>query len=467
MPERSFPALTTAVAAPICAAALVWAKPSAARAIGATGSAAAAVFSSIAVAEVWSVARHADEWAPGLFAADRLNASVMVLYALLTLAVITIAPKRDSDGRFVTGALLLLSATLAAYAADNLAVFAAGWVISALPFIAGPFTTPGNWRPRAGLAGSCVAICMAVVAAGADASRSLEALRGHTPGGAPGFWLLLTAVILRTGLFPGHAWVEEASDPGPLLPASLRMNGYLGAFLMAHIVIPAFPHEIHDTLPAISCLALFSALYASIRAVTEVRARRLITLAALSQAACLIAGLCSGTPEGTTGALVHWFVIAAATTGAFSVLRAVEVRRSGLLTTTEYLGLAKHAPRLAVFFGICTLALVGLPGTLGFCSEDLLIQGSLRSQPLFGALLPIATAMNAFSLFRLFSRLFFGRERTGLHGLTDALPRERWTLSAIAAFLIVTGVAPSLIVSLRTSAADAINTQATVAARRP
>src|SRR5262249_4251926 len=63
--------------------------------------------------------------------------------------------------------------------------------------------------------------------------------------------------------------------------------------------------------------------------------------------------------------------------------------------------LVEHAPRLAVSFAIFGLALVGLPGTLSFCSEDLLIHGTLMSHPLPGLFLSIATAMNAVSVFRL------------------------------------------------------------------
>ena len=50
------------------------------------------------------------------------------------------------------------------------------------------------------------------------------------------------------------------------------------------------------------------------------------------------------------------------------------------------------------------------------------------SHPLTGLLLPLATAMNAVSVFRLFTRLFLGKRRTTL--MADALPRERWILTA-------------------------------------
>ena len=74
-------------------------------------------------------------------------------------------------------------------------------------------------------------------------------------------------------------------------------------------------------------------------------------------------------------------------------------------------------------YGDTFVALVGLPGTLSFCSQELLIHGTLTSHPLTGLLLPIATAINAVSIFRLFTRLFLGKCRTGFTIVADALPR--------------------------------------------
>ena len=96
-----------------------------------------------------------------------------------------------------------------------------------------------------------------------------------------------------------------------------------------------------------------------------------------------------------TGALVHWFVGTVSRVGLFGILRLLEVRFGANLTASKHFGLAEHAPRLAVSFAVFGLALVGLPGTLSFCSQDLLIHGTLLSHPVSGLLLPVATAMNA------------------------------------------------------------------------
>ena len=236
--------------------------------------------------------------------------------------------------------------------------------------------------------------------------------------------------------------------------------------LVAKLIVPLFPHTARNLFPVLSYLAIATALYVAIRALTENSPRRLLAFVALSQSACILAGLESGTAEGITGALVHWFVVTVSTMGLFGGLRLLEVRFGENLTASRHLGLAEHAPRLAVFFIVFGLALVGLPGTLSFCSQDLLIHGTLVSHPQTGLLLPIATAINAVSVFRLFARLFLGRRRTGFTVMADALPRERWILAAGVLFVVLGGLFPNVIVALQSVEAGTVE-QAIHAPMRP
>ncbi len=463
MADLSFPYLTAAVVIPLAGAAVAFFRKAHTRAASVIAASGAALCCLELFREVHSAGgfRLAEPWALGLFAADTLNATFLVLYSLLTLCILVVAPRRDTNASINGSTLLVLSATLAAYGADNVLLLAAGWIISALPFVLGPFTFNETWRPRVGLALSCLAlvgaigvIAVAALSDGAPQPFSLAALQGHNYGGSAAFALLIAAIVCRKGIFPAHAWIEDAAEAGPVLPFCLFINGHLGAFILARVVIPEFPLSAQGAFPILSDLALFTALYAAVRAVAELSARRILALLVLSQSACILAGLESATPEGITGALVHCIVVAVATTGLFSVLRLMEVRFGRSFTADHYLGLARYTPRLAVFFAVCGLALVGLPGTLGFCSEDLLIHGTLVSHPQIGLLLPVATAMNAVSLFRLFSRMFLGARSTVVHGVTDAAPRERWVLAAIAFFIVAAGLTPATIVAFRANAAQ-------------
>ena len=387
-----------------------------------------------------------------------LSHALMLLFSCLTLGSIVVLPLRDCNARNIGGILVILGATLLAYSTDNLLILLAAWILSVFPYFVPRWFQARSWRPRAALMLSAIALGSAIglIAAGAH-TVSIDALRGRGPGGMAAFGLLVAAVIFRKGILPAHSWIADAADGGPLIPTALLFNGHFGAVIVAKLIVPLFASATVTFFPILSYLAMATALYVAIRALAENSPRRLLALISLSQSAAILTGLESGTVEGITGAFVHWYVVSVSTVSLFAILRLLEVRFGENLTASTHLGLAGHAPRLAVSFVVFGLALVGLPGTLSFCSQDLLIHGTLESHPLTGLLLPIATAMNAVSIFRLFTRLFLGKRITGFTAvLVDALPRERWVLAIGMVFVVLGGVFPNQFVARRSVEANVV-----------
>lgn len=376
---------------------------------------------------------------------ESLYQALMVLFSCLTFGAAFMIPRRDCTIGAICAILLLLGSTLLAYSADNLLVLLAAWVLSTIPFLWTGWCRAHSRRPFAGLLLSSLTLALATALIVINTGMvSINDLKGQNPGGFAAFGLLVIAVIFRKGICPAHVWVADAAATGPTVPTALLLNGHFGALLVAKLIVPLFPRT--DALfPVLSYLAIATAIYVAVRALAENSPRRLLSFLALSQSACILSGLESRTAEGFAGAIVHWFVVAVSTVGLFGILRLLEVRFGENLTATKHLGLAAHAPRLAVSFVILGLALVGLPGTLGFCSQDLLVHGTLTSHPVIGLLLPVATAMNAISIFRLFTRLFLGKRRTGFTVMADALPRERWILAAGVLSVVLGGVFPNAI----------------------
>jgi NADH-quinone oxidoreductase subunit M len=391
-----------------------------------------------------------DPWL-GWFEADALDAVPMAFFAVLTLGVLVLAPRRDAGGRFLAGLLLLAAATQVAYGAANLAVLATGWWLTGLPFALRLFgEDPSRRTVQIFLAGSSLALTVAVLLL-----HSVE-IQQVAHAGRFAFGLVVLAVALRKGLFPVHGWVIRQFEHGPLLPVALLFNGHLGALLVARSEATALTLAEQHVLDGLGMAALATALITSIRAFAESRPRRLLGLLCLSQASFILAGIATANDEGVTGALLHWLVVAAASTGLIAIVRVLEVRVAGTAAPGGHLGLAVKAPRLATFFLICGLALVGLPGTLGYCAEDLLFHGALASHPWLGLALPVATAFNAINLLRIYSLLFLGVLPKRVIDIPDALPRERWPLTACAVFLVVGGLLPGRVLEWRRVAAEAV-----------
>jgi NADH-quinone oxidoreductase subunit M len=99
---------------------------------------------------------------------------------------------------------------------------------------------------------------------------------------------------------------------------------------------------------------------------------------------------------------------------------------------------------MAVAFLFMGFASVGLPLTLGFVAEDLLVQGSVEELPALGLALIVATALNGVSVMRAFFTLFSGSSK---HiGECDLTPRESGVLTVVMATLLLTGIFPGFTV---------------------
>lgn len=378
--------------------------------------------------------------ADAMFSIDAFNGVPLALFGVLWAACLAMCPRQDFR-RQLSNYLLVLVGTVIAYCANHLLMFWLGWTISAAPLL---FDRSLRASSRITLLGGCLSLGGGLL------------LLSRAEYGEWAFALITLAVIQRKGLFPLHGWVAESFEKGDLLVASLIFNAHLGVVAVARIALRHLPDVSRSALTILAELALVTAVVAALAALGERRPRRQLALISISQASLILAGLEGVNQAAITGALVHWMVVSLAATGLVAVLRLIEVRETSDLTSAQNLGLAGRFPRLAVFFLLSGMALVGLPGTLGFASEDLLIHGALDAHPWIGLATPLATALNAISLFRLFSRLFLGSRREPSTVTPDATFGERLPLTAIALALIGLGVFPQVAVRLRESAAQSL-----------
>jgi hypothetical protein len=151
MADLSFPLITAAIGIPAVAAVAAFTNNARARLAGVLGAAGASLCALEVFREVSAAgsARLAEPWSLGLFTADSLNATFLLLYSLLTLAILILAPRRDTSAKITGSTLLVLAATLTAYGADNLIVLAAAWILSALPAGGlGRVLSGSGWRHR-------------------------------------------------------------------------------------------------------------------------------------------------------------------------------------------------------------------------------------------------------------------------------------------------------------------------------
>lgn len=269
----------------------------------------------------------------------------------------------------------------------------------------------------------------------------------------PAGCLLLTAVLIRSGMFPFHCWMTELFEQASFGTALLFVAPLTGAYAAIRLLLPVAPDLL---LRVIGSISLFTAIYAAGMSLIQNDARRLYCYLFLSHSALVLVGLEMATPIGFTGGLCVWLSVIVALSGLGLTLRAVEAR-FGRSNLSRPLGYYHHTPVIATCFLITGLASVGFPGTVGFVGMELLIDGAVEFYPLVGAAVAIAGTLNGIAIIRAYFLLFGGPR----HESSIALGITRWELFAVLVLLSLTiggGLLPGPGISSRHHAAEELLT---------
>lgn len=255
-------------------------------------------------------------------------------------------------------------------------------------------------------------------------------------------WLL--GIAVREAVVPVHGWLPALTSRAPLGLVVAFVSPQLGVYAHLQMLTNAIPHTLAHEFAAVGAV---TAVLAACLGLVQQEARRAFAYLVMSQTGLVAFGLENDSIVGLTGALLSWQVLALATSGFAMTLAALEARR-GHLSLRVPGGSFARTPRMAVAFLFLGFAGVGLPATLGFIAEDLLVQGSAHEYPQLGFALILATALNGMNVMRCFFTLFSGsRDHIGE---TDLTRIEATALSVVMGVLLVGGVFPKAFLVLGT-----------------
>lgn len=256
---------------------------------------------------------------------------------------------------------------------------------------------------------------------------------------AAGSILIAAGMAIRQAIMPLHSWFVRFVERAPM--------GVVVAFACPQLAVYGHIRLVADALPVdvgylLAALGAATAVLAAALGAVQVEARRALAFLMLSQSGLVAFGLPSHSALTHAGVLLLWLVLALATSGFAMTMAALEARR-GRLTLDAPAGSFASTPRMAIAFLILGFASVGLPTTLGFVAEDLILQGSVDEWPVLGIALILATGLNGFTVMQSFFHLFHGARDGGAPDLTQ---REWMVLTVLLVALLFTGALPGAVV---------------------
>lgn len=232
---------------------------------------------------------------------------------------------------------------------------------------------------------------------GATGSTDLAQIAAVLSGDEMGSlsWIVLSAVVLllvgfgfKVSAVPFHQWAPDVYEGAPTpFTAFLSVGSKAAGFaVLLRVFLTALPDFSVDWIALVAALSVVTMTLGNLVAIFQKNIKRMLAYSSIAQAGYILIGLVCWDPSqaagefgGISGVLLYLLAYLFTNLGAFTVVIAVE-RATGSNDISDYAGLMRRSPWLAVALFIFFLSLVGIPPTGGFLGKLLIFSAAIRLQ---------------------------------------------------------------------------------------
>jgi len=243
-------------------------------------------------------------------------------------------------------------------------------------------------------------------------------------GSATVRWLVFPATIMalaglgfKIALVPFHQWSPDAYEGAPTpVTAFLSVGPKAAGFaVLMRLLLTALPGFQMDWVAILAGVAIVTMSLGNLVALWQTNVKRLLAYSSIAQAGYMLVGLVALAPQseswttGLNGLLLYLFAYVFTNLGAFAVVIAVE-NRTGSANITDFTGLIRRSPFLAVTMFIFLLSLIGIPPTGGFLGKLFVFGAAIQRQMILLAVVGIVNSVvSVYYYYAIIRQMFFGQ----------------------------------------------------------
>jgi NADH-quinone oxidoreductase subunit N len=221
-------------------------------------------------------------------------------------------------------------------------------------------------------------------------------------------FLVVVGFAFKVSAVPFHFWAPDTYEGSPVpaaayLSVASKAAGFAGLLLVTFV---AFPGLAAAWAPALGVMAALTMLIGNVVALAQTNIVRLLAYSSVAHAGYMLVPFAAGNAldattrsEAFQAVLIYLVLYGVTNLGAFAVVTLVSQRQPGNLIT-DYAGLGRRAPGLAVALSVCLFSLAGVPPLAGFAAKLVVFRSALSAgEGWLTALAVFMGVMTAVSLF--------------------------------------------------------------------
>jgi len=392
---------------------------------------------------------------------DGISLFIVIMAAFITLlGIILLRPDTKNMKNMIVSLLFLEMTMVGVFLSLDAIIFYLFWELSLVPMLYIIGAWGGPTRVYAAVkfflytfAGSLVMLvgllAMAYFYHTATGNWSFSILDWYTLELTENqqFWLFLAffaGFAIKVPMFPFHTWLPHAHGQAPTIGSVILAAVLLkmGTYGFVRFSLPILPDASVTFTPFIMTLSLIMVIYTAMIAFAQKDMKQVIAYSSVSHMGIIMLGVFAMNAEGLGGSvflmLSHGIV-----SGALFMLVGVIYERRGTKMMSEFGGLAAVMPIYATIFGVMLMASVGLPLTIGFVGEFLVLLGFYKVSALGTILAGSTIIIGSIYMLALFKKSFFGPVTNEKNkDLKDLDARELTALIPLVLIVVWLGIYP-------------------------
>ncbi len=412
----------------------------------------------------------------GAYVVDPFALLFKGFFLIVAFVVLLLSYGYLRDGDFYQGEyyFLLLTAFLGCMlmpsVRDLLMLFIAIELVSVPGFLMAAFKKKDPRSNEAGLKFFVIGVLSSTIMLygmsliyGLTGSLNLETIAQKLGGPAGQQPLALAAIVFVVGGFafkvsavPFHFWAPDTYEGSPVpvaafLSVASKAAGFVGLLVLMFV---GFIHQASFWAPIFAVLSIATMTLGNLVALKQTQIVRLLAYSSIAQAGYMLLpfALAGGTPEQNAAAFAsaatYILIYAIMNLGAFAVVILMSREQPGSFLT-DYAGLIKRAPAIAVAMTVFMISLAGVPPTAGFWAKFAVFFAAIQRGgmgPWLAGFMVVNSVISVGYYFAVVKQMIFVegevRHRIRVPVLLGAV------VTVSAALILILGLLPALLTSL-------------------
>jgi NADH-quinone oxidoreductase subunit N len=269
-----------------------------------------------------------------------------------------------------------------------------------------------------------------------------------------GMILMVAGFGFKIASVPFQMWVPDVYEGAPTpITAYLSVASKAAGFaVILRVFYTAFgiPLLSDNWAMVFAVLGAISMTIGNVVALAQTNIKRMLGYSSIAHAGYLMVGLAAVSSLGRSGILFFLATYALANLGAFIAIIAIS-NKTGSDEISDYTGMARRSPVLALVLAFCLISLIGIPPTGGFIAKIYIFNAAIQQDLLWLVIIAVLNSViSAYYYLRVVKVMYIGTPAS-----EEAVPSSiplRAALAITSLGVLLLGIYPWLVLRLAESA---------------